>query len=188
MHEIVTVRLRLRLMSEEFLEASLRDDVVSAEAAIGSKIPPEWLQRKAMMAMRLQECRSDPEYAPWSLRAIHLKSSGAMIGHIVFHTRPNPDYLRRFVTDGIEVGYTVFSEYRRRGYAEEAVRGMIGWAVEEAAIRHFVASISPTNVASLGLARKLGFVKVGEHQDSVDGLEEVYVLTGDPLARLLAAG
>lgn len=185
MHEIVTPRLRLGLMSEGFLEASLKDETEKAEAMIGLKIPKEWYQRKDHMAMRLDDCRSDSAYTPWSVRAVGLASSGTMVGHIGFHTRPDASYLRRFVPDGIELGYTVFSEYRRNGYAQEAIRGLLGWAVAQHAIRHFVASIAPTNIPSLALARKLGFVKVGEHQDDLDGLEEVYALTGKALTNLL---
>jgi RimJ/RimL family protein N-acetyltransferase len=174
-------------MPEEFLEACLRDDTAQAEATIGLNIAPVWLQEKSLMAIRLDDCRSDPAYVPWSLRAMGLRQSGDMVGHIGFHSRPNPEYLHPFVPDGIEFGYTVFSEHRGQGYALEAIRGLLNWAAEKHAIRNFVVSIAPENTASTALAKKLGFVKVGEHQDEVDGLEIVYLLSGEALARSLAA-
>ena len=186
MNEIVTPRLRLLLMSKGFLEASLKDEAQKAEEMIGLNIPAEWFLAKGHMAMRLDDCRSDPAYIPWSARAIGLASTGTMIGRIGFHTRPDADYLRPFVSDGIELGYTVFSEFQRNGYAQEAIIGLLGWAMGQHAIRHFVVSIAPTNIPSLTLARKLGFVKVGEHQDEIDGLEEVHVLKGEALANLLS--
>jgi RimJ/RimL family protein N-acetyltransferase len=185
-HEIITPRLELRLMPEEFFEAGLKNRTAAAEALIGLRLPPAWFEEKELMAMRLADCRTDAAYARWSLRAIGLRSTGVMVGHIGFHSCPDADYLRRFVPDGIEFGYTVFPEYRRQGYAREAIRGLINWAAKERHIRHFVVSISPTNVASSTLAGKLGFVKAGEHLDEVDGLEEVYVLAGEARARLLA--
>jgi ribosomal-protein-alanine N-acetyltransferase len=157
MDEIVTPRLRLRLMSAQFLEASLRNDSASAEALIGLKIPSEWFQEKAIM-----------------------------IGRIGFHTRPDPEYLREFVTDGVELGYGIFSEYRRQGFAQEAIQGMLHWAATQHGVSRFVVSISPANDASMALARKLGFARIGGHQDEVDGFEEVYSLSGEALERFLA--
>src|SRR5216683_729341 len=168
MHEIVTPRLRLQLMSAEFFETCLKDETARAEALIGLRICPEWFREKDFMALRLHDCRADPAYVPWSLRAIGLEAAGVMIGHIGFHSCPNAAYLRPFVPDGIELGYTVFSAYRRQGFAQEAIRGLLGWAAEQHALRHFVASIAPTNAASGALAKKLGVVKVGAHQDAAD--------------------
>jgi len=110
-----------------------------------------------------------------------------MIGHIGFHSRPDPEYLRQYGIEGIELGYSVLSKYQRQGFATEAIRGLLNWATQKRVIRGFVVSIAPTNVASMTLARKLGFMKVGEHQDEVDGLEEVCVLTGEALERFLVA-
>lgn len=192
MHEIITPRLRLRLMPEAFLEACLQNDTARAETSIGLKVPPAWLQDKDLMALRLGDRRADPAYELWSLRAIGLQSSGEMIGHVGFHSCPDPEYLRDYVPDGIEFGYTVFPEYRRQGFATEAVRGLIGWTAREHGIRRFVVSIAPANVASTALAGRLGFVKIGEHRDAVDGLEYVYVLAGEALeievARIAPAG
>ena len=185
MHEIVTSRLTLRLMSKEFLEACLVSETAKAEATIGLSVPIEWYQRRRLMTMRLNDCRSDPAYTPWSVRAIGLESSGEMIGHIGFHSRPDPEYLRQYGLEGIELGYSVISKYQRQGFATEAIRGLLNWATQKSVIRGFVVSIAPTNVASMTLARKLGFVKVGEHQDEVDGLEFVSVLTGEALERFL---
>lgn len=173
-------------MPEEFLEACLKDRAAQAEALIGLKLSPAWFEEKEIMAMRLDDWRSDPDYAPWSLRAIGLRSTGEMVGHIGFHSRPDDEYLRPFAPDGIEFGYTVFPEHRRQGYAREAIQGLIKWAAEEHGVRHFVVSISHANVASATLAARLGFMKVGEHMDAVDGLEEVRVLAGEPLMRLLS--
>ena len=117
--EIETPRLRLRYMSEDFLLACHDDDAALAEGLIGMKIDSEWLREKNLMALRLGELQSDPEYAPWSLRAIGDRQSGTMVGHIGFFSRPNPRYLRPYVADGVELGYAVYPPYRGRGFAVE---------------------------------------------------------------------
>lgn len=188
MEQISTPRLSLRLMTVEFLEASLQGDRERAEALLGLKVSPDWFRERDLMKIRLDDCRAGPAYAPFSLRGIGLVSSGAMVGHIGFHTRPDPAYLRPFAANGIEFGYTVYPAYRRQGYALEASIGMMRWAAREHAVERFVASVAPTNSASTALVKKLGFVRVGEHDDEVDGLEYVYVLEGEPLRLVLVDG
>ncbi len=190
MDDIVTPRLRLCLMSDAFLEASLNGEIARAEALLEAKIPAEWFQKRDHMMMRLGDRRRDPAYFPWSVRAMVARPAGegsadVAVGYTGFHSRPDPEYLKPFTPRGVELGYTVFSEYRRQGFAEEAVRGMLRWAAERDGVAHFVVSIAPSNVASNALAAKLGFVKVGTHQDPIDGLEDVFVLPGEALSRLV---
>lgn len=105
-----------------------------------------------------------------------LRSQNDVIGRIGFHTCPNPEYLKTYVESGIEFGYEIFPKYQRQGYATEAVQGLMQWARQSHAIQNFVLSISPENKASLAIAKRFGFVKVGEQIDEEDGLEEVFVL------------
>jgi RimJ/RimL family protein N-acetyltransferase len=49
------------------------------------------------------------------------------------------------------------------------------WAQNAYDIRHFAASISPDNPASLRIIQRLGFTKVGEGIDDVDGIEHVFL-------------
>ena len=37
-----------------------------------------------------------------------------MVGHVRFHSRPDPDYLRPYAPNAVEFGYVVFTAYRRR--------------------------------------------------------------------------
>ena len=183
--EIETPRLRLRYMSEDFLLACHDDDATLAEGLIGMKVDSRWLREKNLMALRLGDLQNDPEYAPWSLRAIGNAETGTMVGHIGFFSRPNPRYLRPYVPDGVELGYAVYPPYRRRGYAIEAIRGLLQWAVMEHGVENFVMATEPENSAAISLAGKLGFEKAAEHVDPEDGLEYVFVLRGAALERLL---
>jgi RimJ/RimL family protein N-acetyltransferase len=48
---------------------------------------------------------------------------------------------------------------------------LIRWAFETHQQRSFVLSIAPDNVASLAMARSIGFREAGSHIDKEDGLE-----------------
>ncbi len=176
--DIRTPRLVLRTMSASFLEAGLDDDLRTAEALIGLHVRADWLAEKALMQLRLDDLANDPAYLDWSLRAIGLRSTHEMVGYIGFHTRPNPPYLQPLVADAVELGYTVFPAFRARGFATEAVIGLIGWAHHRAGIDNFVVSIAPDNEPSRAIAARLGFRRVGEHTDEFDGFEEVFLLDG----------
>jgi [ribosomal protein S5]-alanine N-acetyltransferase len=187
---IKTSRLTLRLMSEQFMQACIDKRVLDAETLLGASIGPAWFEEMWFLAMRVEQLRKDPDYAIWGPRAVVLESAvletGArMIGHIGFHGTPNQPYLLEFVPDGIEFGYTIDQAYRRQGFALEASLALMRWAALEHGITRFVLSVSPNNAASQGLAAKLGFKKVGEHMDVEDGLEEVFELTGESLAKWL---
>lgn len=87
----------------------------------------------------------------------------------------DPEYLHSYARGAIELGYVVFVAYRKQGYAHEALLGAISRAEEGYSIKHFVASISPRNLPSINLIAKLGFRKVGQHVDEIDGIEHVYL-------------
>jgi RimJ/RimL family protein N-acetyltransferase len=177
MNVIQTPRLSLVLLTEQVLTASLDEPPAAAAELAGFDIPTDWFAQSKFIRRRRDQLRADPSYAPWSVRAIVLKLSNEMLGHVGFHEPPNPDSLRRHGPNAIEFGYTVYPAFRRRGYATEAVRAIMSWAANDAGIETFVVSIAPDNAPSQAVARRLGFAKVGEHIDEDDGPEEVFALS-----------
>ena len=82
-----------------------------------------------------------------------------VIGTVGFHGPPDE-------AGRVEVGYRVEPDYRRQGYALEAVAGCSTGRPTQG-VHRFVASISPDNEASLSLAAKLGFER-GRRADRRD--------------------
>lgn len=172
---VESARLWLAPMTAAFLRASLAEDAQEASGLIDASVPPEWLENVELMRIRLAQLEAEPVLLPWLLRAIVRREDGAMVGHIGFHTAPDPEYLREMAAGGVEIGYTVYPEYRRQGYASEAFAALMEWAQQEHGVGRFVLSISPENEPSQRIARRFGFRKIGEQQDEVDGLEEVFL-------------
>jgi RimJ/RimL family protein N-acetyltransferase len=168
-------------MTEDFLKACLREDAKRTDALIGFRVSPDWFEEKDLIRLRMNNYRVDKKYISWGLHAVGLRKSMEMVGFIGFHTRPNPEYLKAFAPNAIEFGYTIFLPHRRQGFAEEAIKGLLNWAVDRHPLDNFIASVSPTNLASTALVKKLGFRKIGEQIDETDGLEFVYQLSVEKL-------
>jgi [ribosomal protein S5]-alanine N-acetyltransferase len=172
---IHSTRLDLIAMSPAFLEASFKGDLETASRLVGLDVPPQWLEAKWLMEMRLIKLRENPALESWLLRAVGLRETKTMIGFIGFHTLPGADYLNSYAADSVEFGYTIFPDYRGMGYASEAAQALMDWATREHGVTRFIVSISPTNEPSLRLAQKFGFRKVGSFTDPEDGVEDVFL-------------
>jgi RimJ/RimL family protein N-acetyltransferase len=169
-HVIRTARLDLVLFTKEALEA-----VVSGRTSVdGVALSADWVrQYEPWLRRRRDQIAGDPEHAPWILRAMVRRSPREFVGSIGFHGKPGSNALG--AVDAVELGYSVEPKFRRQGFAEEAIRGMIAWARAESTSR-FIVSVSPTNAPSLALAAKLGFTEVTRVVDDEDGPEIVLEL------------
>ena len=169
-------RLDLILLDPQALQHSLTDDLDVLQNALLVRVPADWFEEKQLVELRAQQIQCQPEYQPWSLRAITTREAQQMVGHIGFHTPPGASYLQSLAPNGVEFGYSIFPTYRRNGYAREAALAVMQWAFQQHAVSEFVLSISPDNLPSLKLAQRLGFQKIGSHVDEEDGVEDIYRL------------
>jgi RimJ/RimL family protein N-acetyltransferase len=172
--DIETKRLVLRLLDAQALAALAGGKLVEAGEIAGVPLAADWNEVTALAGMRLGQWRDDGAYAPWSLRAIVLRATNEAVGYVNFHGRPGFHELAKREACA-EFGYTVFEHHRRCGYAEETVRALMDWAMENGTKR-FIFSIAPDNTPSLALALKLGARKIGMQIDEEDGPEDVYLL------------
>jgi len=167
------------------LDALMAGDVSAGGRLIGARIPCDLLADPDVLTLGRDRLKADPAYVLWSPRAIILAEAATMIGHIGFHTSPDPEHLRAFATGAVEVGYTVFEPWRRQGFAREALGALMAWASAEHGVLNFIASVSPDNVASLAVVRGFQFQEVGAHLDEADGPETIFLrqVKPHPLAR-----
>lgn len=57
----------------------------------------------------------------------------------------------------LELGYHIFTKFRRQGYARESCEAIIKYGEEELGASRFLVQIEESNLASLNLAASLGF-------------------------------
>ena len=56
----------------------------------------------------------------------------------------------------VEIGYSVLPAYRGQGFATEAARALVDWALAQPEVKRIIAECSPDNVASIRILEKLG--------------------------------
>lgn len=167
---IRTERLDLVPLAPEAVSALIAGNRGEAERILGLSLPAEFPNAgdlAGFLPIQLKRMEAEPHRREWMARLMVGEDEGA-VGHCGFHGPPH-------TIGRAEIGYTVFSQYRGRGYAKEAARGLVDWAFEQGE-REVYATVSPNNAPSLAVVRRLGFTQVGTQEDEVDGLELVFVI------------
>jgi RimJ/RimL family protein N-acetyltransferase len=168
MDRISTERLDLVLLDVPILDAVIDGRLAEVELALDAAICDEWIEEVLPLArMRREQIGDDPSSAPWLLRAVVLRAERKVIGYVNFHGPPAPE-------GWVEIGYTIVTGFRRRGFASETAGAMFDWAHSEHGVTHLRASIGPKNEASLRMIDKLGFERTGVQWDEEDGEELVF--------------
>lgn len=83
-----------------------------------------------------------------------------LMGTVGFH---NADHRN----DKVEIGYWIAPPFQKLGYAVKAVKLSIGAAFQYTSVNRIEAKISPQNIASIKLIKKLGFVLEGRERQGL---------------------
>jgi ribosomal-protein-alanine N-acetyltransferase len=167
---IVTERLVLHTLPPALVSLLASADCAAARATD----PPYDISTETfsddehVLLLRQAQLAKDPAEEPWLMRVAVLKGTRQVVGRVGFHQPPDDDGVA-------EIGYSVTPRFRRQGFAFEMAEGLIEWAASRGCSA-CLASARPDNAASLATIMKLGFVKVGEQMDEIDGLEWVHRL------------
>jgi len=108
--------------------------------------------------------REAPGPDPWTLGfAVVHRDDDRVIGSAAFKGAPDEDGV-------VEIAYGIAPSYRGQGYATEAARALVSFALERVDVRSIRAHTKPENDASGRVLAKCGFHQVGEVVDPEDGL------------------
>jgi len=163
--EIVrTERLDLMLMPRGLLDALVDGNRGAIARLVAYSVPAEFPtdEQRAFIGFRRDQLVADPARYPWSVRAIVLRAERRMVGFVNFHGAPGVNDTG--TAGALELGWTVFPEDQRRGYATETAVALMDWA-RSRGVGHFISSTTPENTASLRVHEKLGFQRTGEVVD-----------------------
>jgi len=90
-----------------------------------------------------------------TLWAIILKAESKMVGDVCFLGEPAED-------GEIEIGYSIYEDFRGEGYMTEAVACIIEWAKRQDNVKSIFAQTAKDNPASWCILEKNNFEKVNE--------------------------
>lgn len=169
-----SARLDLPLIPAVLLDAMIADDRDAIARIAPYRVPDHFPRRPSeridgtselvrFLRFRRDQLARDPARFPWSIRAIVLRSEARMVGFVNFHGAPGVNDVS--AADALELGWSVFPEDRRLGYATETAAALMDWATRTYGITRFISATTPDNAASLRVHEKLGFVRTGEIVD-----------------------
>ena len=147
-----TGRLELRPLAAA-AAAALLDDRPTAGRLIGASIPPTWPQDDLLdvLPMRAAASPGDEGFGIW---LIIERATIAIVGDIGFLGPPDRGI--------VELGFSVIPEQRRRGFATDATRALVRWALREPGVLGVIARSDIDNVASIRVLEAAGFGRTGD--------------------------
>ena len=150
---IRTRRLALRPLPAA-AAAALPDGREAAQHLLRATLSAEWPSADLLDVLPLLAA-AGPAPVPFGAWVIVERESGTVVGDVGFLGGPGADRT-------VEIGYSVIPSRRGRGYAAEAARALVDWALEEPQVDAVVAGCEPENSASIRVLEHVGFVRAGE--------------------------
>ena len=157
---IVTERLEIVPATPELTRAALQGPSAlgaSLRASVPPTWPPDYLDPPSL-EFTLDRLNEGGDQAGWWLHFVLLTGADCgrtLIGSAGYKGPPSPE-------GTVEVGYGIVSDQRRRGYASEAVRGLLANAFALPAVERAIAETLPSLAPSIGVLRKCGFRSIGD--------------------------
>lgn len=149
---IATDRLELIPATTELARAAAQSDA-ALSAALKAQVPASWppnFNDNDVYARTLAVLASGKAPDGWSIHFIVLKAGRILVGTCGYRGAPSAD-------GTVRLGFAVVSEHQRKGYAAEAVRGLVSNAFATNSVRRAIAETLPDVAASIGVLRKCGF-------------------------------
>lgn len=140
-NKIKTNRLKIYVASEEQMKKFIDDQMND-------------VMKVAYTEMLNKSLAHKEEWEWYAMWMIELKD-GSHVGELCF---------KGISKDGIvEIGYGIAGEYQGKGYATEAVKAVVDWALKQAAVLCIKAETEESNIASQKVLKKVGFMSTSEN-------------------------
>jgi [ribosomal protein S5]-alanine N-acetyltransferase len=129
------------------------DDAVAVCAYMADPLVTAWLPEGQLDEAQTRAFISENLGDDAHNHAAILQSTGALIGHMVFHPW--------FAPHTYEVGWVFHRAHQGKGYATEAARALLRHAFEGMRLHRVIATCQPQNPASWRVMEKLGMRREG---------------------------
>ena len=131
-----------------------RDNFARLEKALGLPASGQRLDDELhpIVSRAIGHIQRRPHHALWHCQwSAVLEEERRIIGNLAFKGAPDQ-------ADEVEIGYGFDPFYHNRGLATEAVEVMVSWALRQESVTGVIAETANTNVASMRVLQKVGFV------------------------------
>jgi [ribosomal protein S5]-alanine N-acetyltransferase len=153
MLRIGTSRLDLVALTENQLRLALSQSGVLLDQ-LGCRLDDEAVSDASRRAIhiKLEKMEVAPEstHAWFTYWMLIIREQGLGVGMVGFKGTPGSD-------GEVEIGYGISQAYQSQGYMTEAVRGLVGWALQQPECLSVRAETLRTNLPSHRVLQKSGF-------------------------------
>jgi [ribosomal protein S5]-alanine N-acetyltransferase len=144
--------------------AALPDGRETAAEVLGATLPPMWPQSDLLDVLPMQAAAA-PDLERFGVWVMIERQTTVVVGDVGFMGPPE---------DGlVEIGFSVIPDRRRRGYATEAARALVDWALGEPGIRGVIARCDASNEASIRVLERAGLRRTGEADRQIRWRSEI---------------
>lgn len=135
------------------------EELISGRAPLELQLPAGGVERVEVLTM-LRELANNirPAFNPTSWMMVEGRE---VVGLCSLVKHP--------ANDGIDIGYGVAVNRRRRGFASAAVGALLQWARDDRRVKTLRAETSVKNLPSQRVLERNGFERIGERMDDEDG-------------------
>ncbi len=160
---IETQRLFLVPSTAEMMHAAVEEDWPTLSRLLGGvDFADQWSHFPEAMLWMRDRLQDEPEESIWWNYLIVLRSEARLIGTCGYKGPPEPD-------GSVEIGYEIADAYQSRGFATEAARALLEWALQQPGVACVKACTLAEENPSVMLLRRLGFLFTEEKIDLEDG-------------------
>jgi RimJ/RimL family protein N-acetyltransferase len=133
--------------------ALLCEDRDQAARDLGCDISPDWPDAE-LLGVLSRQARMTVDEAAWRIWLIIDREDRLVVGDVTFLGPPSEH-------GTVGIAYGVVPSHRRRGYATEAARALIGWASQQQGVSAIAAACADDNQASIRTLQRVGFSQTG---------------------------
>jgi RimJ/RimL family protein N-acetyltransferase len=155
--QLNTQRLKLVPFTPEAIGALLAGDEAGLRRATGFIFPtplrPPPLMEELLPMVRDRLVAEPATLGWWTWLAVE-RDTQRVTGALGFGGPPDAE-------GAVMIGYSTYPGAARHGYASEATRALVDWALAQSGVTRVCASIPPDNVAARRVAEKVGMSVVG---------------------------
>lgn len=162
----MTPRLILEPITLAIVEAAFAGDRAAMESVVNADIPEKWPGRALVeraFSASLESVRAEPELRLWGDRLMITRHGDRrlLVGSVIFHGHPE---------NGVaEIGYGVEENWQNKGFASEATRACVEWALEQSGVERVTATTPPWHTASIRVLERSGMARVGSEDHDTLG-------------------